>query len=189
MHRLRKPYAITTGSLRRRGKPWRIFKQKQWSWREEGKMRAPNSLEPRTVWWPRGSRHQPSLEMDIDEPDAHVQEAAATLARARIQSAGKRRKTNSSECDASARPQAELDKAMDDAGSSISCLFSKHLRLGTAGRRVLVAFRWWHSRSTLGVPTASINQMRCGSRLVSAVLQQQPSNLRIPPRAREAVQA
>ena len=58
-------------------------------------------------------------EMDIDEPDAEVQEADAALARARIESGAKRRKTNSSECDASARAQDDLDKAKDDAGRPV----------------------------------------------------------------------
>ena len=55
-------------------------------------------------------------EMDIDESDAQMQEAGAALARARVESGAKRRKTNSGECNASAGAQAELDKAVDDAG-------------------------------------------------------------------------
>ena len=50
--------------------------------------------------------------MDIDQPDVLVQESEA---RARVELAAKRRKTNSRECDASARAQAEVDKASDDA--------------------------------------------------------------------------
>ena len=54
-----------------------------------------------------------NLEMDIDEPDAQVQEADAALPRARIESAAKRRKTNRGECDALARAYAELDQATE----------------------------------------------------------------------------
>ena len=54
-------------------------------------------------------------EMDMDETDAQVQEADAALARTREESAAKRRKTNPGECDAPARAEAELDKAIDDA--------------------------------------------------------------------------
>ena len=45
---------------------------------------------------------------DIDESDAQVQEAEAALARARVESAAKRRKTYGSECNASTRAQSEL---------------------------------------------------------------------------------
>ena len=51
--------------------------------------------------------------VDLDETDAQVR-----LARATEESAAKRR-TNTNECDASARAQAELDKAIDDASRAV----------------------------------------------------------------------
>ena len=55
------------------------------------------------------------LEMDLDDEDEAVQRAEVTLAKAKEESAARRRKTKVIECDGSDNAQAELEKAFGDA--------------------------------------------------------------------------
>ena len=52
---------------------------------------------------------------DVDEADLRVRAAEMELARAKEESAAKRRKTNVSECDGSTIAQAELERACVDS--------------------------------------------------------------------------
>ena len=58
-------------------------------------------------------------DMGLDETDAQVRQAEAALTRAKEESAATPSKTNANECDASARAQAELDKAVDDSSRAV----------------------------------------------------------------------
>ena len=62
----------------------------------------------------QGSGQTSVQELDFTKRDAQVQEDETALARARVESAA-RRKTIRSEGDASAAAQADLNKPMDDA--------------------------------------------------------------------------
>ena len=69
-------------------------------------------------------------DMGLDETDAQVREAEAALTRAKEESAAKQSKTNANECDASARAQAKLDKAIGDASRAF---FGGKLAVGGGG--------------------------------------------------------
>ena len=125
---------------------------------------------------------------DVDEADLRVRAAEMELARAKEEPAAKRWKTNVSECDGSAKAQAELERACVDANRAgkpsvwvmVTCASCRQTSprgvrrpKGSCGAPKWDAFRPWHSQSTMWVQTVSTNETSCGGRRASAALQQQ----------------